>query len=369
MRSAHPSPAPRWRRLWAFLAVSTLVGVAAGGVALLVLEERAAAARTPAGLDSAAADVRGHSGDGYAAAVRRAAPAVVNIFARRVVSRSRSWLCELPQYRAFCERDRQLESSLGSGVVVRPDGYILTNAHVVSAGAEIVVAFNDGRQEQAQVVGMDAITDLAVVKVEGADFPVIERASSEAAQVGDVVLAIGNPFGIGQAVSLGIVSAKGHYGIGAPYDDLIQTDAAVNPGNSGGALVDRSGRLLGINTLIYSRSGGSDGIGFAIPVDRAVRILNDIIKHGEARHGWFGVVFAGAPAEDGLVVARVVRGSPAHLAGLRRGDVLLSINGTATTALQPALRQILETPPGSRLSIRIRRNGAVRSLEATAGLR
>lgn len=360
MRSAAPSLATRWRRLWAFLAVSTAVGVAVGSVALLVLEGRSAEAQPPA---------EGPAGDSYADAVRRAAPAVVNIFARRVVSRSRSWLCDLPQYRAFCERDRQLESSLGSGVMVRRDGYILTNAHVVSAGAEIVVAFNDGRQAQAQVVGMDAITDLAVVKVDGADFPVIERASSEDAEVGDVVLAIGNPFGIGQAVSLGIVSAKGHYGIGAPYDDLIQTDAAVNPGNSGGALVDRHGRLLGINTMIYSRGGGSDGIGFAIPVDRAVRVLNEILEHGEARHGWFGVAFAANPAADGLVVVRVVRGSPAHLAGLRRGDVVLSINGQPTRALQPVLRQILETEPGARLALRIRRNGAVRSLEATAGMR
>ena len=338
-----------------WLLLFTLLGVVAG-LSLLLLQR----APTPSAAPSQ---------HGYAEAVQRAAPAVVNIFSQRVTTRSRSWLCELPQYRAFCERDRQLQSSLGSGVVVRPDGYILTNNHVVDAGAEIVVAFNDGRQERAQVVGADTITDLAVLKVEGADFPVIERASSEDAEVGDVVLAIGNPFGIGQAVSLGIVSAKGHYGIGAPYDDLIQTDAAVNPGNSGGALVDRQGRLLGINTMIYSRGGGSDGIGFAIPVDRAVRVLNEILLHGEVRHGWFGVVFATGRAADGLRVARVVRGSPAHRAGLRRGDVLLSINGQPTTALQPVLRQILETEPGSRLAIVIRRNGAVRSLEATAGMR
>ena len=338
-----------------WLLASVLVGVLVGLSLLLFREASPAPPAAPE--------------HGYAAAVQRAAPAVVNIFSTRVTTRSRSWLCELPQYRAFCERDRQLQSSLGSGVMVRQDGYILTNHHVVDAGAEIVVAFNDGRQERARVVGTDAITDLAVVKVDGADFPVIERASSEEAEVGDVVLAIGNPFGIGQAVSLGIVSAKGHYGIGAPYDDLIQTDAAVNPGNSGGALVDRQGRLLGINTMIYSRGGGSDGIGFAIPVDRAVRVLNEILQHGEARHGWFGVVFAANPAPDGLRVARVVRGSPAHRAGLRRGDVLLSINGQPTTALQPVLRQILETEPGSRLAIRIRRNGAVRSLEAVAGLR
>ena len=338
-----------------WLLLFTLLGVVAG-LSLLLLQR----APTPSAAPSQ---------HGYAEAVQRAAPAVVNIFSQRVTTRSRSWLCELPQYRAFCERDRQLQSSLGSGVVVRPDGYILTNNHVVDAGAEIVVAFNDGRQERAQVVGADTITDLAVLKVNGADFPVIERTSSEDAEVGDVVLAIGNPFGIGQAVSLGIVSAKGHYGIGAPYDDLIQTDAAVNPGNSGGALVDREGQLLGINTMIYSRGGGSDGIGFAIPVDRAVRVLNEILLHGEVRHGWFGVVFATGRAADGLRVARVVRGSPAHRAGLRRGDVLLSINGQPTTALQPVLRQILETEPGSRLAIVIRRNGAVRSLEATAGMR
>ena len=307
------------------------------------------------------------TGPGYADAVRRAAPAVVNIFARR----PRSPLCALPRYRERCQRDGLLASALGSGVVVRSDGYILTNHHVVAGGDDIVVAFHDGGQALATLVGTDPITDLAVLKADGR-YPAIERAASREARVGDVVLAIGNPFGIGQAVSQGIVSAKDRYGSsGMPYDDLIQTDAAINPGNSGGALVDSSGRLLGINTLIYSQSGGSDGIGFAIPVERAIDILDEIIEHGQALHGLLGVGLSPAPTEGavGLTVWRVYRGTPAHQAGLRVGDVLLSINGEPATSARRVTQQVLDSQPGSRLSIRIRRNGAVRLLEAIAGLR
>ena len=314
-----------------------------------------------------------YGNEGFADAVDRAAPAVVNISSERVIQHP---LCELPAYRLWCERflnrGRRRESSLGSGVAVREQGYILTNYHVIAAGDDIKVAFNDGREARANLVGADPGTDLAVLKVDG-PLQTIRRTSSADIRVGDIVLAIGNPFGIGQAVSLGIVSAMGRYGIGpSAHDDFIQTDAAVNPGNSGGALVDRHGRLVGINTLIYSRSGGSDGVGFAIPVDRAIAVLDQIIEHGQRLHGWLGIALSEAPADDvkeGLNIVRVYRGTPAHKAGLRPGDLLLSINGQPATTADAVVHQIQRTEPGTRLSIRFMRNGAVRMVEATAGAR
>ena len=303
----------------------------------------------------------------YADAVSRAAPAVVNILALR----PRNPLCNLPRFRAWCERDQRLASALGSGVMVREDGYILTNHHVIAAGDELLVGFSDGAQAPAAVVGTDPITDLAVLKVDGGGYRAIALTSSNNVRVGDIVLAIGNPFGIGQAVSQGIVSAKGRYGLSqTPYDDWIQTDAAVNPGNSGGALVDGEGRLLGINTLIYSQGGGSDGIGLAIPVDRALRILGDIVEHGQALHGRLGVGLASAPrpGTSGLTVLHVFRGTPAAAAGLRPGDVLLSINGQSATTARAVMQQVLNTAPGERLAMRIARNGAIRRLETRAGL-
>lgn len=306
---------------------------------------------------------------GYAEAVSRAAPAVVNILALR----PRNPLCALPRFRPWCENDERLASALGSGVMVREDGYILTNHHVIAAGDDILVGFNDGSQAPAAVVGTDPITDLAVLKVDGTGHQPIAATSSEDVRVGDIVLAIGNPFGIGQAVSQGIVSAKGRYGLSqTPYDDWIQTDAAVNPGNSGGALVDSAGRLLGINTLIYSQGGGSDGIGLAIPVDRALRILDDIVAHGQALHGRLGVGLSSAPprgANAGLTVLHVFRNTPAAAAGLRPGDVLLSINDQPATSARAVMQQVLNTAPGDRLAMRIVRNGAVRLVEARAGLR
>ena len=317
---------------------------------------------------------------GFADAVQRAAPAVVNIYSVR----ARRSICDLPQYRAFCQRfgvrrsNRPLAGSLGSGVIVRDNGYIVTNHHVIAGGDDIVVQFSQGGEARATVVGTDRETDLAVIKVEGSGYPTLTPA--EAVRVGDIVLAIGNPFGIGQAgatddaltvsVSQGIVSAKGRERIaGNPYHDFIQTDAAVNPGNSGGALVDVQGRLVGINTLIYSQSGGSDGVGFAIPVERVMAVLEDIVRHGRALRGWLGALLGPSATGNGLDVLAVYRDTPAAQAGLRPGDVLLSVNGEPAASGPAISHWIAAAEPNSRLSIRIRRNGAVRVLEAIAGVR
>ena len=353
------------RRLLLYVAIPGLAGAAIGYV-LLLNDANGELPAPPARF-------------GFADAVQQAAPAVVNIYSVR----ARRSICDLPQYRAFCERfgvqrSRPLAGSLGSGVIVRNDGYIVTNHHVIAGGDDIVVQFSQGGEARATVVGTDRETDLAVIKVEGSGYPTL--APAEAVRVGDIVLAIGNPFGIGQAgatddaltvsVSQGIVSAKGRERIaGNPYHDFIQTDAAVNPGNSGGALVDVQGRLVGINTLIYSQSGGSDGVGFAIPVERVMAVLEDIVRHGRALHGWLGALLGPSATGSGLDVLAVYRDTPAAQAGLRPGDVLLSVNGEPVASGPAFSHWIAAAEPNSRLSIRIRRNGAVRVLEAIAGVR
>ena len=294
----------------------------------------------------------------------------MNLFAQR----PRHPLCDLPDFRRYCERverhNKHLRSALGSGVVVREDGHVLTAHHVIARGEDIVVAFQDGSEARATIVGSDPITDLAVVKVQGRKLPTMAYAPLPETRVGDVVLAIGNPFGIGQAVSQGILSAKVR-GLGETPYDYLQTDAAVNPGNSGGALVDSQGRLLGINTLLYSRGGGSDGVGFAIPVDRAIRVLDEIIEYGQALHGAFGVFLLLDPdpgATGGPIVTYVERGTQAHDAGLRFGDQILSVNGRGVRTQKDFMGQVLTSEPGSPLSIRIFRNDAVRVINTTTGL-
>ena len=291
---------------------------------------------------------------GFADAVQRAAPAVVNIYSVR----ARRSICDLPQYRAFCERfgvrrsNRPLAGSLGSGVIVRDDGYIVTNHHVIAGGDDIVVQFSQGGEARATVVGTDRETDLAVIKVEGSGYPTLTPA--EAVRVGDIVLAIGNPFGIGQAgatddaltvsVSQGIVSAKGRERIaGNPYHDFIQTDAAVNPGNSGGALVDVQGRLVGINTLIYSQSGGSDGVGFAIPVERVMAVLEDIVRHGRALRGWLGALLGPSATGNGLDVLAVYRDTPSR-PGRPAARRRTAFRERRTSRIRPR-PQPLESPP------------------------
>jgi serine peptidase DegS len=312
---------------------------------------------------------------GYADAVAKAAPAVVNIYTSKVVTTRIHPLCDLPRFREFCERlpgrQQRMQGSLGSGVIVRENGYILTNNHVIADADEILVALADGREAPARVVGTDPETDLAVLWIDLQALSITEVAPSTALRVGDVVLAIGNPFGIGQTVSQGIVSALGRYGISTnPYEDFIQTDAAINPGNSGGALVDSRGRLVGLNTLLFSRSGGNQGIGFAIPASLAFGVLDEIIARGEVIRGWLGVeVNPAANTTAGLPVAAVTPGGPAATAGVQPGDVMITVDGSPVESAREVVQRIAMMEPGRRIVLGIRRDGTLLALEAVVGRR
>lgn len=308
----------------------------------------------------------------YSEAARRSMPAVVHIYTSKDVGRPRHPLLDDPIFRHFFDDGQggapsQRASGLGSGVIASPDGFILTNNHVIEAADEIEVALNDGRKFPAKLVGRDPETDLAVLKLQGnGQLPAITFAPKDAIEVGDVVLAIGNPFGVGQTVTMGIVSALGrsHLGINT-FEDYIQTDAAINPGNSGGALVDSSGNLVGINTAIYSRSGGSLGIGFAIPVSIARTVLEQIVAAGKVTRGWIGVEIQeitaelaesfGMPNTEGALIAGVLRGSPAEHGGIRPGDVLIGIDGKPVQDSKAMLEIVAGLAPGHDARFRVRR--------------
>jgi serine protease DegQ len=312
-----------------------------------------------------------HGQASYSDAARKALPSVVHIFTRKDVKVPRHPLFDDPLFRRFfgdqMPSDARRQSGLGSGVIVSPDGYILTNNHVVEAADEIEVALNNGKKFPAKVVGADPDSDLAVLRIEAGDrLPAITMASSEALRVGDVVLAIGNPFGVGQTVTMGIVSAQGrsHLGINT-FENFIQTDAAINPGNSGGALVDTNGNLIGINAAIYSQSGGSLGIGFAIPMSLARNIMEQIIRNGTVTRGWIGVEAQeitpelaesfSLPATQGALIAGVMRGGPADKAGIRPGDILTSVQGKAVPDPQTMIDVVAALKPGQTASIHLRR--------------
>lgn len=322
----------------------------------------------------------------YSAAVSTAAPAVVNIYTTQTV-RTRNPLMDDPFFRRFFGADGQPQerqaSSLGSGVIVSPDGYILTNNHVVASADQIVVALRDGRETKASIIGTDPDTDLAVIRIDLPKLPVVTMRTETPNQVGDVVLAIGNPFGVGQTVTQGIISALGRSGLGInTYEDFIQTDAAINPGNSGGALIDVYGNLVGINSAIYSRSGGNMGIGFAIPAALAKQVMTQIIEKGKVIRGWLGIevrnnagngdLMAGLPPRQGngtVTVAGVMRGGPAHTAGIEPGDQLVSINNTRLTGDEQAISLIAGLKPGSEARITVERKGRTIDLVATIGER
>ncbi len=317
-------------------------------------------------------------------AVQRATPSVVNIFTSKEVRARRNPLLSDPLFRRFFGDpfgdDVQRAASLGSGVIVSPAGYILTNHHVVEAADEIEVALSDGKKLLAKVVGNDPETDLAVLRVDAEQLPAIRFGRSEGLRVGDVVLAIGNPFGVGQTVTSGIVSALGRSGLQInTFENFIQTDAAINPGNSGGALVDAHGSLVGINTAIYSRSGGSMGIGFAIPVSTAKMVLDQIVRSGTVTRGWIGVEvqpITPAVAESlslgevrGAIIAGVLRGGPADRAGVKPGDLLTAINDVPVSDPLAMLNLVAALAPGSSVKMRVQRQAQTLELSATVGRR
>ena len=316
----------------------------------------------------------------YADAVEIAAPAVVNIHTKKLITREAHPLLDDPLFRRFFgdefggPRERE-ETNLGSGVIISQQGYILTNNHVISGAEEIQIALRDQRTANATVVGTDPDTDLAVLKIELDNLPVITLGRSDQLRVGDVVLAIGNPFGVGQTVTQGIVSAKGRSRVGInTFENFIQTDAPINPGNSGGALVTTRGELVGINTAIFSRSGGSQGIGFAIPISLAEQSMRQIIEHGRVTRGWLGVEIQevtpelaesfGLETTEGVLVAGVLRGGPAAEAGLRPGDVLTHVANEPVEDVRDALDAIASQKPGDETTLQLIREGE--TLERTA---
>ena len=308
----------------------------------------------------------------YHEAVQRAAPSVVNIFTSKEIRSPRHPLLNDPIFRRFFGEqlpdEAQRASSLGSGVIVSASGFVLTNHHVVEAADEIEVALADGKKLLAKVVGNDPETDLAVLRVSAENLPAITFGSSDALKVGDIVLAIGNPFGVGQTVTGGIVSALGRTGLGInTFENFIQTDAPINPGNSGGALIDAGGNLVGINTAIFSRSGGSMGIGFAIPVSTAKMVLEQIVKSGGVTRGWIGVeVQEITPAlaesfklggQRGALIAGVLRGGPADKAGVKPGDVLVEVQGKPVADPTTMLNLIAALAPGAPAKMKLKRQG------------
>jgi serine protease DegQ len=317
-------------------------------------------------------------------AVERATPSVVNVFTSKEVRVQRHPLLDDPLFRRFFgdqfPSEARRATSLGSGVIVSPDGYILTNEHVVEAAEEIEVALPDGKKLLAKVVGSDPETDLAVLRVDAHGLRSITFGSSDALRVGDVVLAIGNPFGVGQTVTSGIVSALGRSGLQInTFENFIQTDAAINPGNSGGPLVDSHGDLIGINTAIYSRGGGSIGIGFAIPASTAKMVLEQIVRTGSVTRGWIGVevqeITAGLAdsfkldATKGVIIAGVLRGGPADTAGVKPGDVLLEVGDKPVAGTPSMLDVVAALTPGSRARLKLRRAGKDMSVEVVVGTR
>lgn len=317
----------------------------------------------------------------YSAAVKVAASAVVNIFTTQKVKQKHPLLND-PAFREFFgnqipeENQGDSENSLGSGVIVRPDGYILTNNHVIAQADQIVVALQDGRRAVAKVIGTDPDTDIAVIKIELDKLPVLPFKLS-GNEVGDVVLAIGNPFGVGQTVTQGIISATGRSDLGInTYEDFIQTDAAINPGNSGGALIDVAGNLIGVNTAIFSQSGGSLGIGFAIPAKICQQVMNSILKDGRVIRGWLGISLM-APQQDdvlkprqaGVVVADVLKTGPAAMAGLKVGDNIIKVNDEVINSTSHLINYVALQAPNSEIKIVVIRDGKQLELMVKVGER
>ncbi len=309
----------------------------------------------------------------YASAVQKSAPAVVNIYATQVVEERQAALMEDPFFKRFFgnpegKRPQRSASSLGSGVIMDKQGYVLTNNHIIKDASEIAVVLADGRSTRASIVGADPESDLAIIKINLPDLPVATLGQSDKLLVGDVVLAIGNPFGVGQTVTSGIVSGLARSGLGFnTFENYIQTDAAINPGNSGGALINAYGELIGINTAIYSNSGGSQGIGFAIPIKLAKDVLTELVEHGRVIRGWLGIKIQNLNPElaealelkstEGVVIGNIVVNGPADKAKLDRGDVITHVNGNKVRDFRETLNHISMHKPGEQIELSIVRDG------------
>jgi len=377
------------RKFWLLFAQATTVGLAA----LFIIQTL-----KPSLLPSAARngvvtlyentnDNSAFHSTGFSEAAKKVMPAVVNIYTSSQVKNPANPFIDDPRFRFFFgdqfdDNATQQSSSLGSGVIVSHDGYILTNHHVIEGADQIEVALADGRTAKAHIVGSDPDTDLAVIKIELANNNLhsITFAHAEQSRVGDIVLAIGNPFGVGQTVTMGIVSAlkRNHLGL-STFENFIQTDAAINPGNSGGALVNVKGNLIGINSAIYSPNGGSLGIGFAIPVSTAKKIMEQIIQNGSVTRGWIGVAVQDLTPElaesfklhttQGVLISEVMRGSPADKAGIKAGDILTSVGNDALTNSSTMLETISALTPGKVVLLKLQRNQAEVAVQVKVGKR
>jgi serine protease DegQ len=370
------------RRLWLLFAQTVTVLVAVWFVLVTLKPEwlnRRAALPGLSLMEAPASAPAALAPGSLSLAARKASPAVVSINTSKAPERSPQQ--NDPWFRFFFgERDEGPQVGLGSGVIVSPEGFILTNNHVVEGADEIEVILNDRRRARAQVIGTDPDTDLAVLKIALDRLPIIVLGNSDSLQVGDQVLAIGNPFGVGQTVTSGIVSALGRNQLGInTFENFIQTDAAINPGNSGGALVDVQGHLMGINTAIYSRSGGSMGIGFAIPVATARQVLDGLVRDGQVTRGWIGVEpnaltpelaeTFGLAKTEGVVITGVLQNGPAFKAGIRPGDVLLQVGDQPVSQVGELLSAVAALKPGAPSSFKIQRRQQQLTLQVTPAQR
>ncbi len=383
----------QWFKRFPLLAVGTALVLGGSAVAFTVKsasKDDSANAQAPQVklvVDNQPLPRNGKTFTSFAPVVKKVAPSVVSVYITinaKQTSLRNAPLFDNPFFHQFFgnqfgQGGQRLytppQRGIGSGVIVSKDGYILTNNHVVENADEVKVALQDGREFTAKVIGRDPKSDVAVIKVDAKDLPNIEMADSDQIEVGDVVLAIGNPFGIGQTVTMGIVSATGRATLGLDYEDFIQTDAAINPGNSGGALVDAEGRLIGINTAILSRSGGNQGIGFAIPTDLARGVMTSLINYGKVSRGYLGVMIQNLTPtlakefklknDHGALVGDVVPDSPAAKAGIKSGDVVLEYNGKPVTDSRHLKLEVASTQPDKTVSVKLWRDGSTKTLDVT----
>lgn len=377
------------RQQFTGLAVVAFITFAISSATGFTSEHRSASLIPAVAASSGAHEMAGMTAS-FAPIVKNAQPAVVSIASTKVVKVSNgdegsSPLFDDPLFRQFFgEKNRpgkphsQREQGLGSGVIVSPDGYILTNNHVIDGANEIKVYTSDKRELKAQVIGADPKTDVAVVKVDQKNLPTLAFADSSQVQVGDIALAIGNPFGVGQTVTMGIISATGRGDLGIEdYEDFIQTDAAINPGNSGGALINTSGQLIGINTAILSRAGGNQGVGFAVPANLARTVMNQLLKNGKVVRGYLGVMIQGVTPDiaqafnladtHGALIGEVTKESPAAKAGLAQGDVITELNGERVTDSRELRLKISQLAPGTTIKLKVLRDGNPRDVAITLG--